>query len=268
MSDHECSSCRGNIDFNAEVAYRRLTKKYTELADIVIEYMSEASLRRLDRATKAFRKAERLTTVIGGATTTNFAECCFVQGSNGFCSGVLIHRRIVLTAEHCGNISFVGLNARSIFDSSAERLFVLDGQSPWNGDIQVLVLQDEATTAPITIAQSTEFDQTSNITIVGFGESGFGTGEKRALKVPLIGNPGNIGFDKDSEFVAGGGACQGDSGGPAYINVNGNRKVAGLHSRHIGDSCDDGGIYTRIDFHLDFIREVAQSFGIVELGIA
>jgi endonuclease G len=263
MSNCKCSKCCNRKEFDAEEAYNRLNRKYTELADIVVQYMSEAKLKRPARAEKAFRMAEQLATVIGGSITTDFPECCFVQGSGaGFCSGVLVHPRIVLTAEHCGNVSFVGLNASSIFDSNAERCFAFPGQSPSNGDIQVVILQDDATTQPIQIARTTEINQASAVTFVGFGESNSGSGEKRKLNIQIKPNPGNVGFDPNTEFVTDGGACQGDSGGPAYVMVNGNRKVAGLHSRHTGNSCNDGGIYTRIDVHVDFIRDVAQSFGI------
>jgi endonuclease G len=74
-----------------------------------------------------------------------------------------------------------------------------------------------------------------------------------------------LGFESDLEFTAGGGgfdSCDGDSGGPAYILAGGGRKVAGLTSRpfrQFSNPCGEGGIYTRIDANLDFVRQVAAN---------
>ena len=74
-----------------------------------------------------------------------------------------------------------------------------------------------------------------------------------------------LGFEGDLEFVAGGAgfdSCNGDSGGPAYIDVAGQRVVAGLTSRGTETArnpCGEGGIYTRVDVHLNFIRNVAAN---------
>src|SRR6266404_5880196 len=72
-------------------------------------------------------------------------------------------------------------------------------------------------------------------------------------------------YHSDLEFVAGGHSldtCNGDSGGPAYINSGADFKVAGLTSRATADAvenCGDGGIYTRLDKQLDFVKAVASA---------
>jgi endonuclease G len=79
-----------------------------------------------------------------------------------------------------------------------------------------------------------------------------------------------LGFDAASEWVAGRkhlgvDSCNGDSGGPAYIAAGGRFKVAGLTSRATREAsvpCGDGGIYTRIDAHLDWIRQELAGAGI------
>ena len=262
MSSCRCSNCHQHKECDAEAAYKRLNKKYTELAETVIQYISEAKLKRSVRAKNASSMAEHLTAVIGGAPTGDFAECCFMHGSFP-CSGVLIHPRIVLTAKHCGAVQFVGLNAASLTDPNAEPRFVLTSRSSLTSDLKVLILRDDAVTKPTTIARTQEINHASNITVVGYGDSEFGSGVKRALgNIPIFHNSGNVDIDPASEFAAGGGACRGDSGGPSYITVNGKRKLAGLHSRSTGNNCLDGGIYTRVDVHLAFIRQVAQPFGI------
>lgn len=259
MSNCGCSKCSRHKEFDAEAAYQRLNKKYTELADLMMRYMSEAKLKRPVRAKNAFTMAARLAEVVGGTKTTQFPECCFVDGIEN-CSGVLIHPKIVLTAAHCLLPKFVGLNCRNRFDTDIEKRFVKRRSTPSNKafDIQVLILEQDAETEPVKIARTQEINQASDFTVVGFGANGTGSGEKRELLVTINNNPGDIDFDPVTEFVTSGGACHGDSGGPAYIMVNGINKLAGIHSRSTSDNCKAGGIYTRIDVHLNFIRQIAQ----------
>jgi len=148
-------------------------------------------------------------------------------------------------------------------------------------DISVIVLRKEAKEVkPVEIATASELDVAEKTTLVGFGNndklSTRGFGLKRKVTVPIteirrslgakLGSVEHtLGFDGMCEFVAGGDgydSCNGDSGGPAYIDVNGAIKVAGLTSRSVegaADPCGDGGIYSRIDENLAFIRLTAAA---------
>jgi secreted trypsin-like serine protease len=150
-------------------------------------------------------------------------------------------------------------------------------------DITVLVLRQNSRIAPVQIATTQDLNSATQTTLAGFGNddifSSRGFGIKRKVTVDITALQRNaqddmqqeedlFGFESDYEFVAGGrgfDSCNGDSGGPAYISVNNTIKVAGLTSRATSNSqhpCGDGGIYVRIDKHMEFIKQIARESNI------
>ncbi|HKS26485.1 MAG TPA: serine protease [Pyrinomonadaceae bacterium] len=309
MSNNGKCGCRNRGEdeaFDAKLAYARLSKKFNDMADVMAHYMSEAGMERDVRARNAERLVRVMTRIVGGTPVGvgDFPECCLVgqmfgNGAFGwFCTGVLVHPRIVLTAAHCHDTPqsqsgvVVALNAENkdqlgnaeIIRASRVRIHPNYREATAVNDIAVIILAQSAVTPPVPIANSNELADATNTRLVGFGHEDLagtrGFGVKRRVDVPITNLRRSqdddldeaeldLGFESDLEFTAGGqgfDTCNGDSGGPAYILVGNGRKVAGLTSRPfriLNTLCGEGGIYTRIDANMNFVRQVAASIGIV-----
>jgi endonuclease G len=281
-------------DRNTEELYKRFSQKHQQLAEFLLDHFSEELPR--DNARSAAVSGQRLKVlarIVGGvpALEGEFNECCLIGSRNvngtidWFCTGVLIHRQVVISAAHCikpgkGYVVALGTNNQNNL-AKAEILNVRKAtvhpdyfKTNKLNDISVLVLQTPAKTAPVPTASAADMQNASQVMLVGFGnddiKSTKGFGLKRKVEVDIISirrapnedlnaDEAMFGYESDLEFVAGGrgfDTCNGDSGGPAYIMDGARRVVAGLTSRSTDNAvnpCGDGGIYTRVDVHQDFI---------------
>jgi endonuclease G len=309
MSDPDCPGCAQKKGLAPDLAFMRLQRKNEQLADVVSRLMANMlgtsqgdRIAAFDQRSVVFGKLEReLARIVGGHPTLGYPECCLVghRNPNGtigwFCTGVLVHPQIVLTAGHCSTPSnqpnVVALNTTD--QNALQNAEILEVrravvhpryiQTHQLSDMTVLVLRTPAATAPVAVATTEELAVAAQVTLVGFGHediaASHGFGIKREVEVDLVSlrrTPGDdldtdeqrFGYESDFEFVAGGkgfDSCNGDSGGPAYLVSDGQRTVAGLTSRAARGAshpCGEGGIYTRVDVHLDFIRQVAADVGI------
>ncbi len=280
----------------------------SEMVEILLEKTAQDGQDN-DLAIRAAREFH--TRIVGGVITSanEFPECaCIGNRGNGqsewFCSGVLVHPRVVLTAAHCApSIDQVYLGGRSINligipglgeVKKVQRIIVHPDYHPHripSHDIAILVLEEDATTQPVEIALEQEVNVEDNLMLVGFGYDhpteavGFGT--KRKVDVPLTNLEGmdealitqvenQHGFENNFEFHAGRkelgkDSCNGDSGGPAYIRMDGDVfKLAGLTSRAAFSAdvrCGDGGIYTRVAPYLEWIYQVTEGRVGLEPGV-
>ena len=95
---HSCDKCAGAKDFDAQVAYGRLSRKYEQLAALMARYMSQAGVERGVRVQNALTMASEAERIVGGVTTTDFPECCLVSSS--LCGMLSVHKGIIFLAIH------------------------------------------------------------------------------------------------------------------------------------------------------------------------
>lgn len=181
------------------------------------------------------------------------------------CSGVVVHRWLILTARHCSSARLV-LFGRDASDPSETRAVRAWRAPPYARlDIALIVLDEPTRVAPYPLRPASDSaPPRGEVRLIGFGAIDAlgvrGAGSRRLVDVPMMGwgcdpaREATTGCNGDFEMVlprgSGNDTCSGDSGGPVLEEVEGRLRVVAVTSRSVSGAvlpCGDGGIYTRVD---------------------
>lgn len=195
------------------------------------------------------------------------------KGQKGYCSGVVVAPRVVLTAAHClrADADFKIFLGDDYGDADAkakeENYVAVTEQHPhskWDpnqnlNDIAVLVTETDLPGTPVPILEKkmTTKDVGATVRIAGFGQTSgadktFGRRHSAETTIKALDDTG-LAIDGTPNI------CFYDSGGPTFLTRDGKEYVVGIHSISEKASCDGQGVDTRADAYLAFVEEYIEA---------
>jgi hypothetical protein len=196
-----------------------------------------------------------------------------IINDRGFaCSGVLIHRRAVLTARHCRGGRFVMFGANTHEQRRTLRVVGFRG-APFRAiDMAIMILEGDAPVEPYPLHRAVGPPQ--EVRVVGFGCEtpggcdGAGHRTYFDARVPSAywgcepSRAATLNCLPSSEMVLprsiGADTCTGDSGGAVLERTPDGWHVVAITSRGVRDAvllCGDGGVYVRVQPQLGWIEK-------------
>jgi secreted trypsin-like serine protease len=224
--------------------------------------------------------------VIGGADVPAgdpvAAHTVMITRTDGFCTGVVIGERLVLTAAHCADdsgplgILIFGAGRQPIINQVVERrVHPAYRRADWQARRTAIDLAVIRTASPIGNG-SRQAPLTSGgipqagaaIRLVGFGPAAEGSarsaGVLRSAALTVTGRPSSYQVRLTGSSGAALGACTGDSGGPVFASESGRPVVAGIVSWSTGHGAGRCGHLTGtvpVSPHRRWIDDTVRGLG-------